>query len=456
MDDAVDGAADRQRRPYSGYSQTAVPPEDLELTHVAPGTPGGEYMRRFWHPVALTQELADLPLPVRILGEDLVLFRTPKGEIGLLHRHCCHRATSLVYGRITERGLQCCYHGWHFAPDGRILETPGEPPTSRIREMFFQGAYPVREYQGLVFACMGPPDDVPPFPIYDTFEWPDTESAVFSAHFPCNWLQVHENCMDPFHATWLHALHGRTQLTPAWGAAPLLDWRETPLGMMTSTIRRVGDMLWVTSVDCVLPNLRQTGIWEDAAAERSFARSAMSVWITPIDDRNSMMIGFRFYNDEVDPNRFGRKELNGKESCDCPGQTAGRSLAEAQRDPNDWEANTSQRPVAVHRLEHLGTTDKGVAMLRRLVRRGIRKVQEGGKVQRPEAGETGRIPSYVHDTVLKIPPRTPAAADEAMMRDVQQRVTNIVQNQEVLHASDRRETVKARHFALRDEVIAQG
>ena len=106
----------------------------------------------------------DLPRAIRILGEDLVAFRDGGGRVGVLERRCCHRGTSLEYGRVMERGIACCYHGWHFDVDGTILDTPGEPPDSRIRDRTFQGAYPAREHQGLVFAYMGPPAAAPDFP----------------------------------------------------------------------------------------------------------------------------------------------------------------------------------------------------------------------------------------------------------------------------------------------------
>ena len=118
--------------PYSGYLLRDVPREDAELTHTDPGSPMGELMRRFWQPVCLSQELSDLPRAVRVLGEDLVVFRAGSGDVGVLRRHCSHRGASLEYGIVAERGLRCCYHGWLFAPDGAILETPGEPPGSRL------------------------------------------------------------------------------------------------------------------------------------------------------------------------------------------------------------------------------------------------------------------------------------------------------------------------------------
>src|SRR6185295_7297840 len=137
-----------------------------------PGTACGEYLRRFWQPVALSAELTDRPERVRVLGEDLVVFRDGRGQTGLLHLHCPHRGTSLEFGLVSARGIRCCYHGWLLDVDGAILETPAEPPYSTLRHRLHHGAYPTLEHQGLVFAYLGPPAARPEFPRYDMFTWP--------------------------------------------------------------------------------------------------------------------------------------------------------------------------------------------------------------------------------------------------------------------------------------------
>ena len=157
---------------YSGFLHRDVPTEDVDLTHVGPGTPTGEYLRRFWQPVAHSDELNDLPVRIRILGEDLVAFRDDAGRAGLLELHCCHRGTSLEYGKIEDGGIRCCYHGWLFDISGKILETPGEPETSTLKDRLYHGAYPVHEFNGLVFAYMGPPDKIYPFPMYAAYTAP--------------------------------------------------------------------------------------------------------------------------------------------------------------------------------------------------------------------------------------------------------------------------------------------
>jgi len=132
--------------PYGAYLAREEPPPDDELVRVGPGTPCGEYLRRFWQPVAFARDLTDVPLRIRIMSEDLVVFRDKAGRVGLLQLHCAHRGTSLEYGLISDRGIRCCYHGWVYDVDGTILETPGEPASSTLKDRLCQGAYPVHEY----------------------------------------------------------------------------------------------------------------------------------------------------------------------------------------------------------------------------------------------------------------------------------------------------------------------
>ncbi len=233
-------------KPYGAYYHREIPKEDEELTHVGPGTPCGEYLRRLWQPVAHSDDLKDLPVAIRIMGEDLVVFRDLSGRVGLLERHCSHRGTSLDFGLVSQRGIRCCYHGWLFDVDGRILETPGEPSDSTLKDRLCHGAYPVHEYKGLVFAYMGPPDKKPPFPILDTYELPgfrlERGQLIGVKNVkPCNWLQIQDNVVDLVHEAFLHARSSGYQFVDANGR-PLveladvgeLDWVETPLGLLCS------------------------------------------------------------------------------------------------------------------------------------------------------------------------------------------------------------------------------
>ena len=396
---------------YQGYSQRDVPLEDPELTHVGPGTPCGEYIRRAWQPVIMSSEISDLPVPVRMLGEDLVVFRDGTGEVGLLHRHCMHRGASLEYGIIMDHGIKCCYHGWHYGVDGSIIDLPSEPADSPIRTRFAQGAYPVVEHQGIVFAYLGPPAQQPEFPVYDTMCVDGVEAVAFSISTPCNWLQVYENTQDPIHVLHLHTRSSGVQFGVASGVTQEIDYRETPLGMMNVQARRVGDNLWCRTVDTILPNGNQTGaIWEEADEEKTFLRCAMLRWMVPVDDTHTVCIGWRFFSKELDPEGMGDRSAVGKESIDFIGQTQGRDREVAQRQPGDFEAQVSQRDIAVHSLEHRATSDRGVVMLRGLVREGIRAVRAGGDLPRPDHSP---VSTFTQDTIHRFPlgPEVPVGSE---------------------------------------------
>src|SRR5581483_2868521 len=178
--------------------------QNASLTHVSFGTPMGELMRRYWHPIAASVELASCPLkPVRLLGESLVLFRTPRGDLGLIADSCAHRGTSLASGSIENRGLRCRAHGWLYAPDGRCIEQPWERAGGATLADGPVAAYPVEELAGLVFAYLGP-EPRPLLPRYNVLVWSDAMRETNGSIIGCNWLQVMENLLDPVHVEYLH------------------------------------------------------------------------------------------------------------------------------------------------------------------------------------------------------------------------------------------------------------
>jgi nitrite reductase/ring-hydroxylating ferredoxin subunit len=429
---------DDQALGFSGYVRPLTAAEDSELTHVGRGTACGEYMRRFWQPVALTGQLGDTPLPVRVLGEDLVVFRDGGGRIGLLHRHCCHRRTSLEYGVIAERGLRCCYHGWLFDIDGRILETPGEPAGSRIAEHRSQGAYPTREYRGIVFAYLGPAAEQPEFPIFDSFEIAESELVPYLIDYPCNWLQVAENPMDPFHSVFLHTRATRAHFNPAWGALPIVEWQAMPdgAGVWLTNTRVWGDYLWVRIAESILPNFAQPpDIYQDPDREKIFPRVGISKWVLPVDDTHCQIIGWRHFHPELDLAGRGDRAKIGLNSVDFLGQTGSeRSLEEARRLPGDYEAQVGQGPIAIHALETLGKTDTGVAMLRRLLRRNIRALAAGKPIPALPRRADGLIPSMAGDVIFAAPR---AAGDPALQQAWGRRIGAAVA-ESLLLAAERR------------------
>lgn len=426
--------------PYGAYYQRREQKEDEELTHVGPGTPGGEYLRRFWQPVAMSSELGELPVAVRILGEDLVVFRDRAGQVGLLERQCSHRGTSLEFGVVSERGIRCCYHGWLYDVDGTILETPGEPAGSTLKDRFCHGAYPTLEYEGLVFGYFGPPPTKPDFPLYDTFNQPGDRLVPYSITYDCNWVQTSENSMDPAHVVFLHTLTSFAQFSEAWGVMPQMEFHESPIGMNYCTTRRVGDHIWVRSNEAILPNMTLvSGTWVDGTEEKIFTRLSATRWRVPIDDTHTVMIGWRHFDERVDPKHRGREEDVGKEKMDAFGQTGGRPYEEQQRTPGDYEAQVSQGPIAIHAREHLASTDAGVRMFRKVLRRAIRKLADG---EEPPVlmREGTEIPTYAHDTILYLPEK-PGRDDEQLRRRVGSEVTEIVAKSAQHSADERRRFV---------------
>jgi len=399
---------------FGGYYHRAVPQEDAELTHVGPDTPCGEYMRRFWQPVCFSDELRDLPLRVRILGEDLVVFRDQSGAVGLLELHCPHRGTSLEFGLVGAKGIRCCYHGWLFDTDGAILETPGEPADSTLKDKLCHGAYPTHEAHGLVFGYLGPPDEKPPFPIYDSLIRPGYRVMPGRKwSYPCNWLQIMENTMDPAHTAFLHTIVSGAVFTDEFGVLPELDFVETPIGMIYVATRRVGDNVWARMVEGILPNLQQVApLSETGRREHPFSGPMMSRWLVPIDDTHTLFIELRHLSEtEENPAWWVDREQM------MPGQVSMGDYEESQRHPGDYEAQVSQRPIAIHGLEHLSATDRGVTMFRNQVRRGIRAVRDGHSPAGLCGDEGTVVPTYCNNTVVRMPAAPSETADKKMMRE---------------------------------------
>ena len=175
------------------------------LTRVGPGTPCGEMMRRYWHPIAAVSELeGKWTRRVRLLGEDLVLFRDKQGRIGLITEQCPHRRASLAYGIPTDDGIRCPYHGWEFGHGGQCLAQPNEPEKSSFRHKITTPAYSVEEMGGMFWAYMGPAESKPLLPRIDGFVTDGTIRMLGSTLIPVNWLQIMENSLDPIHTEWLH------------------------------------------------------------------------------------------------------------------------------------------------------------------------------------------------------------------------------------------------------------
>ena len=368
----------RSNRIYTGYHQKPDAGPDTYLTQTGRGTPGGEYLRLFWHPVAYLSELGDYPLRARALGEDLVVFRNKSGEVGVMHLNCCHRNTSLEYGVIEENGIRCCYHGRLFAVDGTILEMPGEPESLLRNGKLRQGAYPVHIFGGIVFTYMGPPEKMPVFPQYDRLDLPGMKLVPGNRWaLNCNWLQIQENTVDPAHTATLHAipqLRGMDHFAAEFGNFPdLITWAQTPAGYMYMAARLIEDRIWVRSAEAIGPTMRCiSSIFEEGQAPKRASLPFITFWILPIDDEHTC----NFFVSHVAPDE--KMPFEKRRQLEAFGQTNDRSYTERQFIPGDHEAQTGQGAINNHGAENLATMDRGITLFRRYLRRNIELAERGG------------------------------------------------------------------------------
>ena len=362
-------------------------------TRVGPGTPAGEMLRRYWHPIGFAAELKKRPVKRRLLGEDLVLFRDDAGKLGLLTLRCAHRGTSLEFGHIEDGGLRCCYHGWLYAVDGRVMEQPGEPPESNFKERVRQRAYKVEELGGVVFAYLGP-DPAPLLPRWDVLVREDGQRARQGRLVHCNFFQMIENSVDQHHLKWLH----RTSTTPTWDDGEI-DPQPFDYGIVNTYTRRVDGKKWAHVNYFVFPTMNKTGNVEEGHPTEHRASSAGEVmrWRVPVDDACSMHFTVEF-GAARDGEPVKIMEDRSEQGIVDTKQGVYRwddSIGWLARADQDRAAQESQGTIYDRSTEHLGATDKGVILLRRLYRESIEAVQKGrdpiGVVRDPAKNEILRL-----------------------------------------------------------------
>jgi phenylpropionate dioxygenase-like ring-hydroxylating dioxygenase large terminal subunit len=368
-------SATSKRDEGTAYEKPAAASK-TELVRVERGTPMGELLRRYWHPVAVAKDAGSMPRRVRALGEDLILFRDGAGRAGLLHSRCCHRGTTLYYGKVEERGIRCCYHGWLFGVHGHCLEQPCEPKGGLFKDKARQPWYPVEERYGLIFAYMGPADRRPILPRYECLEVLDKGEFIEAddssiggggpAIIPCNWLQHYENVVDPFHVPILHGAFSGAQFTNTMASMPQVEFETSARGVTVRSLRRMDDgKTFYRVTEAVIPNLRVVPNPRVA----HFARVESIGWVLPIDDTS-----FRIYvsgrvKQSGDIGRM-RSKFNGKFWWDM-------SEEEHQRNPGDYEAQVGQGPITIHSEEHFVQSDRGILMLRRFLQQQLDLIAQG-------------------------------------------------------------------------------
>ena len=353
---------------------------DRELASVGPGTPCGELLRRYWQPVGVSATVTHRPQNVRILGEDLILFRDKRGRPGLLYPRCMHRGTTLLYGKVSEEGIACCYHGWLFDVEGRCLRQPCEPDGGRNLEVARQPWYPLEERYGLVFAYMGPPEKKPALPRFDILEdlAPNEEIRAYIGAFGAtgdnsltvagySWLHMNDNVMDPYHVYVLHSTFTGIQFAPQFALMPQVDFFATEEGVCYSAKRKLEDGREYDRISSwIMPNIMSV----PNPIDINQVRSNMISWSLPVDDSHFTMATAARIPKSA-PNIFGGIRMGGKSWGEM-------TMEEHQDTPGDYEAQAGQGPISLHSEEHLASSDRGIIMQRRILKAQIKLVAEGG------------------------------------------------------------------------------
>ncbi|MDW3225481.1 MAG: aromatic ring-hydroxylating dioxygenase subunit alpha [Paracoccaceae bacterium] len=397
------------------------------LTQSGPGTPAGEVMRRYWQPAALSDELAlKRPVvPVRLLGEDLVLFRDSDGELGLIERACPHRGADLCYGRLEDNGLRCPFHGWHFDRTGQCVEQPGEPESSTMHKQIKNKSYPVMEHNGIIFAYMGP-GAPPPLPGFDCFRAPETHVFAFKGLWECNWLQAMEVGIDPAHASFLHRFLQDEDPADSYGKQfrdkagntdipmtkllrdyprPDISVEETDYGMRLIALRHLEDGR---------THVRVTNqIFPQAISIPMSREMIITQWHVPVDDETCYWYSmFTSFTGPVDKDKMRDQRLKEHRLPDYaplknkrnnygydPDEQADETYTGMGLDINvhdQWAVESPGR-IFDRTREHLGKTDVAIIRYRRMLRVAMAELEKGNDAGLPMCN--GGDPSLVQGPI---------------------------------------------------------
>ena len=349
------------------------------LTEVGRGTPMGELLRRYWQPIGAAVELKDKwTVRVRLMGENLVLFRNRQGGMGLIAEQCPHRGASFAQGIPTEHGIRCPYHGWEFNAQGKCLNQPFEANNQAFRDLVCTTAYPVQELGGVLFAYMGPLP-APVLPQFDGFVAEGSIRIMGRALLPVNWLQIMENSLDPVHTEWLHGHQYEFQKEQEGVKVAIstrhekIDFREFEFGITKHRLlegHSEDSDDWRIGHPILFPNILAVGNGDPKARYHSFQMRV------PVDDTHTLHL---WYNAYLPPEGAAvpPQLLETVHTYDVPFKDEHGEYIMDNIDGQDMMAWITQGPIADRTREKLGASDKGVALYRRVLKREIKRMQEG-------------------------------------------------------------------------------
>jgi phenylpropionate dioxygenase-like ring-hydroxylating dioxygenase large terminal subunit len=381
--------------------------QNMRMTRTGPDEAAGNLLRRYWQPVALIEELDDVrPVkPVKLLGQDFVLFRDERGRYGLLDRDCPHRGADLAFGRLEDGGLRCAFHGWLFDVTGQCLEVPAEPERSTLCTRIKQKSYPVVLKSGILFAYLGQ-GEPPAFANFDCFVAPDSHVFAFKGHMASNWLQALEVGIDPAHASFLHRFSEDENPNANYGrqfransadsdmpmtkvlrefVRPEIELERTDYGLRLFALRHLSE---------VNTHVRVTNlIFPQAFVIPLSAEMTITQWHVPIDDTNCYWYAiFTSFAEPVDkaqmraqrlelytlPDYIPRKNKSNQYGFDALEQK-NHTYTGMGFDINvhDQWAVESQGPIHNRTREHLVNSDKAIVLFRTMLMNAIEQVESG-------------------------------------------------------------------------------
>jgi phthalate 4,5-dioxygenase oxygenase subunit len=368
--------------------------ENELLARVGPGTPTGELYRRYWIPALLSEEIREAdgpPVRVKLLGEDLLAFRDSKGRIGLIDEYCSHRRAPLFYGRNEECGLRCIYHGWKYDVEGKILETPAEPPESTLKDHVRHTAYPCREAAGVVFTYMGPKEKIPLFPNFDWITVPPAHVGVTKFFLNCNYLQAIEGDCDTSHVGYLH-LGNRTggggdiAQIGAQDRAPKFENKVTFYGIRSAAIRSLPDgMKSIDLFSYIMPFIACVPAGKKINGKLD---GFLVVYQTPSDDYHTWRYNFRFKRSEpMTEEELAADRFQIGPDYKLIANRDNHYLMDRQKHRNysgmegfatqDACITEGMGPIADRTREHLGASDGYIVAVRLFLLKAVRDLQRG-------------------------------------------------------------------------------
>jgi 5,5'-dehydrodivanillate O-demethylase len=337
----------------------------------------GRLLRRYWWPIAGTSDLASGAVrPARLLGEDLALFRDLEGNVGLVDRHCAHRGADLALGFTEAAGLRCAYHGWMFDRHGVCQEAPYEQvidPRFCERRRIRVNAYDAKEHGGLIWAYLGP-QPAPELPDWEFFHWTNGFRQIVISEVPCNWLQCQENSVDPLHFEWQHSnysLRRTGQTGPYFPKHLFLSFEEFEHGIIYRRLRETTaerDPLWRVGRVCLWPNAVFPGNHIE--------------FRVPMDKYTILSVGWFFDRVPREREPFVQESIP---TWRAPTFRDGKPI-DSHVINQDFMAWIGQGECVDRGKEHLGRSDEGVAMLRRIFLSDMQRLEHGG------TDPTGRDP----------------------------------------------------------------